>query len=319
MNRWCAASVLVYALSNALLYCSLLPLWEGEPFHYGYVQEISNLGRLPVLGKSMISEEIWSSLNLVPVSHIVRDSYPALTTYDEYFALTPDERAGRRGQLEQLPRSLRFHAPLAYLCLAPLDKLWSAPPLVARVWRFRCSRANFNSVNVVGGGLPGRQLGLEAWSRLVLLFLIFSTQMFYATVCHIANDWLSVPLSVAVARLCIRFPGDPTMRTRVTLSLGLGLVLLAKAYLLAVVPVACVLVAYGLVELRQFRRLTLFLAIWLALAGPWYGRNLSRYHSLTGTPEEIGGVGLSTVVKVLPAVPWLASAGFMARGSLWTG
>ena len=62
--RAARAALLAYGLLNAALYAGLLPLWEGwdEPFHYGCVQEISRQGRLPVLGRAVISREIWDSL-----------------------------------------------------------------------------------------------------------------------------------------------------------------------------------------------------------------------------------------------------------------
>lgn len=63
-----------YGIRNAVLYSSLVPLWEGfgEPFHYGYVESLSVEGRLPVLNQTALSDEIWSSLKLAPVSHVVR-------------------------------------------------------------------------------------------------------------------------------------------------------------------------------------------------------------------------------------------------------
>jgi len=76
-------ALLVYGLLNATLYCSLVPLWEGfdEPFHYGYVQTLSVERRLPVLGESVLSDEVWESLHIAPVSHLVKQNLPTTRSY----------------------------------------------------------------------------------------------------------------------------------------------------------------------------------------------------------------------------------------------
>ncbi len=268
---------------------------------------------------------------LTPVSHVVRSNIPALMTYDEYFALGRDRRALMRAQLDHLPASLRFvklesqpnyeahEAPLAYLFLAGFDRFWSASPLVTRVWRLRVVAA---WLSVLWTWLAvlylARQLRLEETTRWVLLFLVFSTQMFYATVCHVANDWLSVPLSVALIALCVRFYKEPNMATTILLALVLGLGLLAKSYFLAFAPVVCGLAAWRLVRGRQSVEFATFVLILLAAAGPSYGRNLRLYHSLSGMQETAGGLGPPTVIAAATAVPWMNTVAFMARGSLWT-
>lgn len=139
-----------YGLANAILYSSLLPLWEGfdEAFHYGYVQELSTRKAFPTLGVSLLSTEIDTSLRLAPVSHIVARSIPEATTFEEYFSLSARERIERHFRLFALNPSLRsqqsqrgnyeaHQAPLAYLLLAVPDWLWSDIPLPARVWRLR--------------------------------------------------------------------------------------------------------------------------------------------------------------------------------------
>jgi len=45
------------ALLNGILYCCVLPLWEGfdETFHYAYVQSITQLHVLPILNRTAVS------------------------------------------------------------------------------------------------------------------------------------------------------------------------------------------------------------------------------------------------------------------------
>src|SRR4029077_20352917 len=106
--RAARAALLVYGLLNAALYAGLLPLWEGwdEPFHYGCVQEISRQGRLPVLGRAVISRESWDSLDYAPVAEGVRKNIRKGITFGAYFRLTAPERSELRRRLEGLdPRT----------------------------------------------------------------------------------------------------------------------------------------------------------------------------------------------------------------------
>src|SRR5579862_401940 len=88
--QWLAA-LAAYGVLNAVLYSSLLPLWEGfdEPWHYGYVQYLSAHHRFPVLGPTLLSREINRSMELVPLSYLVvrNNHFRGVRTFTEYFAL----------------------------------------------------------------------------------------------------------------------------------------------------------------------------------------------------------------------------------------
>lgn len=90
--------LLVYGLSNSILYVGLLPLWDGfdEPFHYSYVQQLSQTRSLPVFGRSGLSREVGISLALAPASHLVKRNIPNVTTFDQYFQLPYQERVRLR-------------------------------------------------------------------------------------------------------------------------------------------------------------------------------------------------------------------------------
>jgi hypothetical protein len=148
-------AIAVFGLVNAVLYCFLLPLWEGfdEPFHYGYVQTLAVRRELPALGKTPISEEVRRSLELAPASHVVRRNLPFVTTFAEFAALPEPARRQRREDLRNLPAGWREveaqgplnyeaqQAPLAYLPLAAADHLWRQDPLLARVLKVRLTGA----------------------------------------------------------------------------------------------------------------------------------------------------------------------------------
>ncbi len=104
--------ILIYGILNGILYASLLPLWEGfdEAFHYGYVQLLSTRLEFPVLGRAAISEEIWRSLELVPVSHYLQPFTKAPVNFGQYFAFPQEERLSRRWQLQALPAREKYEA-----------------------------------------------------------------------------------------------------------------------------------------------------------------------------------------------------------------
>ena len=322
-------AVLAFGVANAALYSSLLPLWEGfdEAFHYGYVQDVAVSRSLPVLGRASLSDEVWTSLRLVPVSFIVRRSHPSLTTFDEFFALPPAEQAKRRDQLDHLSPALRashsdtpknyevHQAPAAYALLALGDGLWAHTVLPARVWLLRLAASMLCCLAVAAAALYlARGLGWRRMDEPALLFLVFCTQMFYATVCHVANDWLAVPLAVGLLGAAVRFYRAPGSNSGWMLAGTLALGLLTKAYFLAFVPGV-----FALVVWRAWGRPQMTLLLAPLLSGAWYVRNILQYGSLTGMVESVNGVGVRAVVAALPRIPWLPTIGYMARGSLWTG
>src|SRR5215475_2359054 len=101
-------ALLIFGAVNAVLYAGLTPLWEGfdEAFHYGYVQHLWNARTLPVQKHTCLSEEIWRSFPLAPASYIVQRNLPMVTTFDDYFRLSPAERSARRANLERLDPAL---------------------------------------------------------------------------------------------------------------------------------------------------------------------------------------------------------------------
>jgi hypothetical protein len=319
--------LLIFGVTQAVLYSSLLPLWEGfdEAWHYGYVQHFVAGGGLPVLGKTPLSQEVWDSLQTVPVSHVVQSAWPELQTFDTYFRLTPEARAQERHVLETVPRdgsTLSTHAnyeiqqaPLAYALLAIPGYLLRNLALPGRILWLRI----FNAVLCVAGtflaaGYLFRIVGLpESYSTLGI-FCLFACQMYWATTAHIASDGIALALSIwyfgALAAFCDQ-PGS-AMALRLGLVTALGL--LAKAYFLPLAALALCLVA-----LKGLRMLPAFGVIPVVLAGPWYARNLILYHSLSGLLMANAGISPRQVFTALLKVDWTRTLPYMLRATLWTG
>ena len=338
-------AILLYGALSAFLYAGLLPLWEGfdEPFHYGCVQELRRHGALPVMGKTVLSEEVVRSLDLVPAGYAVMRNVGRGVAFGDYFRMPAVERGELRRRLERIdpasaagdsqsPNYESHQAPLAYALLAPFDALWAKVPLPARVLRLRLLGA-LAAVLLLwfGAWRLGALLDLPDAIPLTVMFVAFSSQMFYGAVCHIANDWLAVPLFTLVLSEAVAFYREPRVPAALRLGLALGAGLLTKAYFLAAVPVVAgvALVVYmrgrraakcdpGLAEARPHFLLA-FLLPGLVIAAPWYIRNLALYHNLSGMQETMGGTPFGALARAAARIPWLDAALVTARTSLWTG
>ena len=321
-------SLLIYGALNAILYAGLTPLWEGfdEPFHVGYLQHLITTHTLPVQKRTCLSEEIWQSFPLAPASYIVQRNLPMVTTFDDYFRLPQAERIARRQRLEQLDPGLAAvtsrtpnyeaqQAPLAYALLAPFHVIWGNRSLPARVWRLRllCALASSIATGLLVLRLASLLL-LGAPSAFAAVFLVFSSQMFYATTAHVANDWMALPIFLFVLCSGIDLYLRPRPAAVWMLALSLCAGLLTKAYFLAMAPFA-----FGIVIARRGWRGVVVLAALLLPATPWYIRNVVLYRDVAGLQEHVGGTPFSALMSGAVQVPWAKALAANAKSSLWEG
>jgi hypothetical protein len=325
-------AILVFGLVNAALYAALLPLWEGfdEAFHYSYVETLWQTGHLPELGRTPVVWDVGRSMELAPVSYIVNSWFPETTSFDDWLRLPADERVRRRNELELLRPETRMswrlnyeahHPPLAYLCLAIVDRAVSHAPITVRVLVLRLF-AGVVAVALFYVGITAlcRTLKVPLAFANAALFASFCTQMFYATTAHVANDWLAVGIGALFFATLAEFVRAPEPRVAWRGALLLAGGLLTKAYFLVFGGLA-VGAAVVLIGQHRARVKTVLSAavLALALAGPWYLHNLLVYHGVSGTYEEFDGVGLKESLAVVPRIDWGSATGFLTRGALWTG
>jgi len=325
-----AILLIAYGLANALLYSALLPLWEGfdEPFHFGYVQDMANGQGFRDPRTAFLSREAGFSLQTAPASRIVQMNLPEITTtYSDYSSSPQAQRAAIRNQVRRIPPEWRWepsrlpnyethHPPLAYLALALPERTLANVPLPDRLLILRMAAALAGFLLLyLGANRLFRELDLPDGYRHAALFCIFSCQMTWATIAHVANDWLAVPLAVWSLALMIAYQRCPQFRAAVWVAGALALGLLTKAYFLALIPVPLLLC----LRRRRLKDLGLISIVVLATAGPWYARNILRYGTLTGTPESRAGIGLMEVARTAPTLNWLRIIWKSTQASLWTG
>jgi hypothetical protein len=327
--------VALYGVLNAAAYSCLMPLWEGfdEGYHYGYVQMLSAHGTLPVLGRTVLTREIWHAYELAPVSHYLQPFTGAPLNFGQYFAMTREDRARRRAELDSIVVASKYElqrdkanyeanqSPLPYIFMAPFDWAMAGLPLTARVLALRliCS---ILAVLLLAHSTLGlaRELGLTERYAAAALFCVFSAQMLYATICHVSNDWLAIPVMTYLLWAAIRAQESGSARDHLLLGVALSVGLLAKAYYLFLVPLPFLVAAWALWR----KRTTVLRAAWMLpplaiLAAPWFARNVILYHNLAGTVEQTKGLELRGFLGAVFAVPWAGSIAYMAHTSLWTG
>lgn len=321
--------IALYAVLNAVLYSALLPLWEGfdEPFHFGYVQQLATGRGLVDLRSARLSKEAAASFPLAPASSTVKVNMPGAITYEEWFSAPPGYRARARQSLGEIPRSWRWtesevpnyeahHPPLAYAVLAIPEWIASAIPLAARVLLLRILAALAGSALLYAGASAlWRELGLDDVYRNVALFCLFSSQMIWATLAHVANDWLALPLAVWALVFAVRCVARPSTRNIVLVSVMVSAGLLTKAYFLVLEPLifsVCALCG-------GWRGLARHGAIVALCAAPWYIRNQVLYHTATAMREARAGFSPAVVLASAAHLDWLKTALDTARFALWTG
>ncbi|HJZ98708.1 MAG TPA: hypothetical protein VKE70_19500 [Candidatus Solibacter sp.] len=328
-HRGVRVALLAFGALNAILYAGLLPLWEGfdEPFHYAYVQDLENMHSLPVQRQSTMSEEVWQSFPLAPASYLVKRNLPMVTTFEDYSHLPPEEQLALRRRLENLDPRLAAapsgamnyesqQAPLAYAALLPFNWLWSRSALPRRVLYLRLVCA-FAAVSGTGFLLfrLATLLGFAAAGQHAAAFLIFCSQMFYATSAHIANDWLALPLFLLLVTSAVELYVSRSRSALIALTLALAAGLLTKAYFLAMIPYAIA------VMFRYCRRrdALLFSIAALVAAAPFYVRNIVLYKSIDAQQQNIGGTRFGELFEAAFRLPWLHSLGDIGKKSLWYG
>jgi hypothetical protein len=323
--------MVAFGILNVVTYACLLPLWEGfdEPFHYGYVQHLATSKRLPIAGEARLSMEIWNSLHLAPGSRAVQWNMPFVITYEEFYRKDVHAQRAQIAELRALPKrrseSSEFanyqahHPPLSYAVLAIVDAATSSIAIVPRVMILRIV-AGVASVLMMSWAAVGlaAELDLGCRWRNMLLLCVFCSQMFYASVAHVSNDWLALPLLPIWVIAACRFLRGSGLRAGMPLGIATTLGLLTKAYFLAMLPLLLLLLVWKFVRDRSTMPLLTCLAC-VVPALPWYARNVALYGNVPGTAEATSGITTARVVAAAPKVDWASSAMYMARASVWTG
>jgi hypothetical protein len=326
--------ILALALTNAALYSCLLPLWEGfdEPFHYGYIEAISAWGEIPVFDKTPLSTEIRESFSLVPLSRLLSRVFADGISFEQWRVLTPEEKKQRRQKLIALSSEARSQrskvpnyeaqqTPLAYVLLAPFDLLLFHASLPTRILLLRLIAAASSTILLYLATCKLVEiLGLDIGFRLALFACVYESQMLWASIAHVGNDFLAIPLTLAFVTWLAVVIKCGRSKDLLILAALFGAGLLAKAYFLTFgLLFAAIIIREAIRRVIPKKIVALSLALPFFIAGPWYLRNLVIYGSVSGTQQNLAGIGPLQAAAALPHIHWLTSAADFTRWSLWTG
>ena len=308
-------------LVRGAFYCQMLPLWEGwdEYAHFAWIQHWNATGRLPVQTDS-ISREIDESMRLAPLPKELDWIGPPYLTHSQWWALPEASRVARIQKLDSLPPSLAklpsqrpqaFYeaqqAPLYYWLIAPAIRL-------ARDWNIadRVLLARLLSMLLASTAIPltwlAARLLLPEPLALFCLALIAVAPGFAIDTSRVANDAAAIPLVALLFLLLVR-------RCHwAKVGAVLGACLLAKAYLLVLIPAV---LSHTLLQAREeWKNTARALGLAVVLSGWWYARNLALGYTLSGWQEHASPAELA---QALVHVNWLSAAYVIAKSFTWFG
>jgi hypothetical protein len=113
---------------------------------------------------------------------------------------------------------------------------------------------------------------------------VFETQMLWATIAHIANDGLALPVAASLLAGLTAFGCESTFRRGVPCATALGAGLLTKSYFLALVPIFLALVLMWR-HAVSIQRALMLLCIPSGITGWWYARNWILYRDDSRTDD----------------------------------
>jgi 4-amino-4-deoxy-L-arabinose transferase-like glycosyltransferase len=341
---WVSVSLLwLCFLVRATFYASTMPMWEGfdEYSHFGVIEHIALHHDIPDHRTTNTPRPVGESLKLAPWAWLEHDNDKGHLSYEAYWALDPADRAAREQKLRSMPEvwaSQDSDPPL---------QLWEAqqPPLFywlaqvpfamarnaglpTQVWLLRCFCALIASLIIPLGFLAASEV-FDDW-RLAIAAVAMLTAMpeLMISAARISNESLAIAVGALVALLGIRQLKAPTMRGAalfvIAFGIALGMGLLTKAYFLAFLPWALLVVAipsWKSQKQQAIRNALAMLGACAAIAGWWYIRTYLLTGTITGEEREVA-VRAGTTLSLWTAIrdtPWSKVLGFVLMSHIWLG
>jgi hypothetical protein len=235
-------------LVRGSFYAAVVPLWEGldEFAHFAYVHHLAEFGILPRPDEK-VSEEVSTSLQLVPLPWALRDWPEPAATHDKYWKLPEAERSRRESALGALAAESQARPgtdylyegkqpPLYYLLCAPVLKLIGGESLATRVFLLRLLTLLITSLVIPFTFAVAMRVFGDSVPALLAATLVAVMPILSMTASRIGNDGLAIALFSVLAWALLRtHPWD--WRGCLLIGTVLGAGLLTKAYFVACIPV----------------------------------------------------------------------------------
>ena len=271
---------------------------------------------------------------------MIHDASRGILSYEEYFSLPSPEQNSRRVRLEKLPvewsreeaapREPLYEAqqpPLYYWILAPFYGLMGRLSIPSIVWILRSLTVLIASTAVPLAFLAGRRVLRNDALALGVALVVTSFPEIFIVIGHVSNEGLSVAIGALFVFLVLRMvEGTPSLGSGVWLGIALGAALLTKAYFLALIPLAAVVLCYVWFRDAASRSSAAWQAVaalgsCMAISGWWYVHNLVATGTLTGQFEDAQAMVNSNVslLRAITESNWAKVFDLVILSHIWLG
>ncbi len=330
---WCCFLV------RALFYCGAVPIWEGydEYSHFALIQYVAtHHGRFPLGTISPNSSRaVAESRRLTPGAWIIHDPSRGILSYEEYFDLPSTEQRARRSRLETLPvewsreeaapREQLYEAqqaPLYYWIMAPVYGLLEGLSIPTIVWILRSLTVLIASAAVPLAFLTGRRVFRNDALALGTALVVASFPELFIDTGHVSNEGLAVVMGGLFVLLALRMAEEkPSTGSGVRFGIVLGAALLTKAYFLALIPLAAVVLYRSAASRsRAARQAVAAMVSCMVVSGWWYIHNVVFTGTLTGQLEDALAAGSKvSLLRAVGQIGWVKVFDFIMLSHIWLG
>lgn len=331
-------------VARAGFYCAAVPLWEGydEYAHFALIQYVAtHAGQFP-LGPipPNISLTISESRRLTPAAWIIHDARSGILSYEEYFSLPLAEQNERRARLDKLRRERSpelthvpetlYEAqqpPLYYWILAPFYHLMEGCSIPSLVLLLRFLTVLIASAAVPVGFFAARRAFQNDAMALGVALVMASFPEMFIVIGHVSNEGLSVAMGALFVLLAlVMADGMSSLGSSLLFGVALGAALLTKAYFLALIPLAAVVLYYATCGIAGSRsrpalKIAAVLCLSTAISGWWYVHNVVVTGTLTGQFEDARAMASSnlSLIRAAGQIDWLRVFDLMILSHIWLG
>jgi hypothetical protein len=326
---------------RAVFYCTAFPVWEGldEYAHFAVIEHVFFHRDIPDPRANDSSREIAESLKLVPVPWILRDDSKGFLSHEKYWRLSTQDRFERQARLKSLPPSWSAEdaepvlplyqaqqPPLYYWLLLPVYWGVKSLELPTQVWILRCLTALFASIAIPVAFVAAKRFFSDQSAALGVAIVVASMPQLAINAFRVGNEGFSIAVgSFAVLAVIKLWDSPPDAARGAVVGLALGAALLTKAYFLALLPWAGIVLIGVLLRDRKQRKaagwqMAAAAATCLAIAGWYYQRVLLLTGTLTGQQNDVGArASHLSWPAAIAFIPWLRVFDWMAVTHIWIG
>jgi 4-amino-4-deoxy-L-arabinose transferase-like glycosyltransferase len=274
----------------------------------------------------------------VPLPRNLRHWKAPSVIHDQYWQLPMEERSRREAAFRAIQPDLAFRTagtqtiyeamqpPLYYWIVSIPDRLAAGAHLAERVVILRWLSLLIASAVIPLTYFIGRRVLPHHGLAVLACVLAAALPGLAMDVSRVGNDCLAIALAAAFLLQSLRSLSGSSNGLAAFTGLLLGLGLLSKAYLLALVPIPAAVALCQVARRRcSWRRATggcgITLAVALAIGGWWYAANWMQTGTISGEQVDVAAARFSWMEKLhaVANVRWLTALDAATFSHVWWG